>query len=376
MPQTEESPQKTPSIHSLAQVLLGIAAAIVALFVADVFLAKIERQESHVEAARYYDAGERLMIQDKAAEAAEQFRSAFAEERDNQQYQLALGQSLRAAGNLTEAESTLDDLLTKDPFSGPANLAMARVFLKEGRSNQAASFYHRAIYGQWKENPKANQVQVRFELVDLLAKENQKQDLLAELLPLQDQAPRDLGTQKKIARLFITAGSPARAADVLDDLLKQHPNDAEAHALLGEAEFARGNYRVAEAEFRESLRQRPGDQDTVERLGMVQEVLNLDPARRGLGVQEQYNRSVKLAQSVLDDVRQCLGAAPPADAQQLMDDVDEGLKKPVRPANRADAIETNLNWADQLWQVRQMDCKQAIGPSEQPLALVMAMLSR
>ena len=59
-----------------------------------------------------------------------------------------------------------------------------------------------------------NRLRVRFELIDLLAQRNSKEELLAELLPIQDEAPRDLKTRTQMGRLFLLAGSPARAADI------------------------------------------------------------------------------------------------------------------------------------------------------------------
>ena len=52
-----------------------------------------------------------------------------------------------------------------------------------------------------------------------------------------------------MGRLFLLAGSPARAADVFRGILHDSPANAEAHAGLGEAEFARDNYRAAQRRF-------------------------------------------------------------------------------------------------------------------------------
>ena len=355
---------------------LVLIAAIAILFIIDTFLAKTEMAESGVEAAHLYDSGERFMQQGRSMEAAEQFKAALSTERGNQDYQLALGQALLAAGKLTDAETTLDDLLQRSPFGSAANLALARVLVKQNRINDAAAYYHRAIYGQWKENSRANQVKVRFELADLLSHQDSKEDLLAELLPLQDEAPDDLATKKKLGRLFIAAGSPARAADVFRDILRQQPQDAEAYAGLGEAEFASGNYRTAQAEFQASLRFRPDDQATHQRLDVCNRILELDPMRRGLSMEEQYRRARKLVELVLDDVDQCLGAAAGGPSQEFIDTVRSALKKPVTTARRSEAMDDNLDWADQLWELRKMDCKTPITPAEEPLALVLSKLAQ
>lgn len=252
---------------------------------------------------------------------------------------------------------------------------MARVLVKEDKRDDAAFYYHRAIYGQWKEDAHANQLKVRFELTDLLSREKSKEALLAELLPLQIDAPGDLATRKRLGHLFITAGSPARAADIFRDILRTLPRDPEAHAGLGDAEFARGNYRTAQTEFLAALQLRPADRDVQNRLDLCDQVLDLDPARRGLSPEEQYQRSRTLVERVLDDVNQCLGTGS-GPTQELIKTVQDGLKKSVTPARQSTAFEDNLDWAERLWQVRRTDCKQALGASEEPLALVLAKQAR
>ena len=361
---------------SFVRTLAGVVLAIVALFSIDTFLAKTERAESRVEAARFFANGQHLLEQGKSEEAVEQFRSAISIERDNQDYQLALGQALLAAGRSADAEATLNELLQRNPIGATTNLAMARVLAKEDKTDDAAFYYHRAIYGQWKEDAHANQLKVRFELTDLLSRQNSKEALLAELLPLQNDAPDDLATRKKLGHLFIVAGSPARATDIFRDMLRTQPQDSEAHAGLGDAEFARGNYRTARNEFLAALHLRSADREAQERLDLCDKVLELDPTQRGLSPEEQYQRSRKLVEQVMDDVNQCLGGAASGPTQELIKTVQDGLKKPATTAHRSTAFEDNLNGADRLWQVRKTECKRALGASEEPLALVLAMLAR
>ena len=118
-----------------------------------------------------------------------------------------------AAGQTAGAETTLGAILEKDSTDGPANLAMARVQAREGRAEDAISYYHRAIYGHWSGAAEASRLQVRFELIDLLAKRGAKEELLAELLPVQEEAPEDVATRLRLGQLYLTAGSPARAAE-------------------------------------------------------------------------------------------------------------------------------------------------------------------
>jgi len=348
-------------------------AGIAILFSIDTFLASKERSESRVEGQRLYDAGQRLMQQGLSVDAENQFRAALSVARDNQQYQLALARALTAAGRLSDAEANLADLLQRDGTGGEPNLAMARVLTKEGRIPEAISYYHRAIYGQWKQNALANRMQARIELIDLLVSRNEKAGLLAELLPLQEEAPDDVKTKMELGRLFIAAGSPARGATVFRDVLREKPQDPDAHDGLGEAEFATGNYRTAAAQFQTVLRFRPDDNNARQRVEICNQVLTLDPAQRGLSVEERYRRSRKLLDLTLNDARPCVSSNASRD---LIDTAEKALKQRVPASRQGPAYESNLDLSDQLWQARKTECGASAVPANEPLSLVLNRLAQ
>ena len=356
------TPAQVPAVHAFARTMAGGIAVIVVLFVADTFLAKSERAAARVEAERHYQSGRRLMQSGQSAQAAEQFRSALSVDRANQDYELALGQALRAAGKTGDAQVALSALLEENPFGGAANLALARVMVQEGNITDATGYYHRAIYGQWKEDARRNQLLARFELVDLLRRQDSKEALLAELLPLQDEAPDDAATQKKLGQGFLAAGSPVRAAAVFRAILHRDQQDSQAHAGLGEAEFAGGNYAGAREEFRIALRLRPPDEGTEQnlqsRLELCNRILELDPALRSLGGKERLSRSRKLAELALDRVQPCLGATP------LIKSAQSALRSTL-------SYDQNLDLADQLWRAGQAECKSGL-PEGEPLAIVLS----
>jgi len=354
---------------SLFRTLFFVALAAASLVVIDSVLANTERKETSLEAARFYRQGESLMQQHRYSEAADSFRSAIANARDNPDYPLALGQALLDAGQLDEANSTLADLLQADSMAGAANLAMARVFAKEGQFEQAAFYYHRAIYGQWKQDASANQIRARFELADLLARRNSKAELLAELLPLQEEASPDPATQSRLARLYMIAGSPSRAAVIFRDQVRANLLDAEAHRGLGDAEFALGNYAAAQSSFISASRLRSEDQDSRKALELTDQVLNLDPMRRGLAGQERYQRSIHVLQLVVDKATQCMTSAHAQPAAPLIDSARAALSRRVPSSSQSEAVEANLDLANKLWQAEKADCKL---PADEPLQLVLA----
>jgi len=353
-----------------------VFAAIAALFAIDMFLAGVEKREGQTEARRLLQQGERLAQEGRNAEAVDRFRRALEVSRANQEVQLDLAKALLAVGRLSDAGTLLQEMLQRDPTDGAANLTMARVLVREGKTAEATSYYHQAIYGRWKQDAVANRVKVRFELIDLLIKLGETREVLAELLPLQDEAPHDVQTRERIARLYLLAGSPSRAAELYREILRQQPQNFDAYAGLGEAEFTRGNYRIARTDFVAALRLNPADEEIRKRLGVCETVLALDPTQRGLSTADRYRRSLKLIELALAAVNQCVGAPPPETARDLAVKAQQTLKRRVSSSRQDAATEANLELAEQLWEARQKACQKSPPASEEPLALVMARLAQ
>jgi Tfp pilus assembly protein PilF len=348
--------------------------AIAAIFAADMFLAGMERKESRIEAARLFRQGQAAMARGENAEGIERIKDAVAMERGNRDYPRTLAQVQLAAGKTADAESTLTDLLETDPNDGLASLTMARVLVKEGRFAEAISYFHRAVYGQWNQDAAANQLRARFELIDLLAARNSKEELLAELLPIQDQPPGDLGMRIRLGQLFLQAGSPARAAIMFRGVLHDAPGNADAYAGLGQAEFAQSEYRAAQRDFQTAVRLAPDDLAARKSLDLANELLTLDPTSRGLGQEERFRRSLKLVELTEAEAGQCAGPNPAPELQGLLDTAAKALKAHVSAARQGDASESNLELAEQLW-ARRKECKPPPA-GDGPLALVMARIAQ
>ena len=353
---------------SLLRTLLLSLTAIAVFFLIDTVLSRTERSESRTAAERDYVEGLRLLKQGRPLDAVGQFDEAITLARQNPAYPLARAQALLAAGLLPEAEATLTDLLQNNGTAGAPNLAMARVLAKEGKFTDAVAYYHRAIYGRWTEDAARNRLAVRSELVDFLMATHSTDGLLAELLPLEQEAPGDLATQKQLALAFTQAGSPARGAELFRDVLRRQPQDADAYAGLGEAEFARGNYRAARANLEAVLRLRPADESARQRLDLSNQVLALDPAQRGLSREEQYQRSLKILELTVASATSCLASPLSATTKDLIDSANNGLKPRIHSAQSAEAMEKNMQLAEKIWQIRRTECK-ASSPAALDLVL-------
>jgi len=349
--------------------------AIGGLFVADMFLAATDRAESHVEATRLFATGQALMKNGESLKAIDKISDAIAIERDNRDYLRTMAEAQLAAGENTEAQTTLTGLLTTDSTDGLANLLMARVLVKQGKVREGISYFHRAIYGAWKNDAEGNRRRARLELIDLLVQQNSKEELLAELLPLEENAPQDLSTRAHLGQLFLLAGSPARAATVFRGILHESPGNATAFRGIGQAEFAQGDYRAAQREFKSALNAEPDDAASRHWLDLCDEVLHLDPTLRGLGASERWQRSLALLQLVENDAAECVQPDSSPELQDLASKAGNALKARVSVAQESDASEANLDLAEQLWQARKKECQPA--PSaDSALALVLQRLTR
>lgn len=367
--QTARAPSAGPSFlgtFTLVFLAMGV------LFAADTFLAKMERSEKRAEAQRIFAEARQLAAERRTTEAIERFRTGLSIARDDQDNELALASALVAAGRLADAQAVVNGVLQRAPTSGAANLAMARIIAQQGNTADAYSYYHRAIYGRWKAPAADQRLQVRLELVEFLAKQGDKGELLAELLRLQDEVSGDSAVRARIGHLFITAGSPARAAGIFRELLRQQPEDAGAYAGLGEAEFAEGKYRAAQTHFQIAVRLRPGDKKSQNRLELCSTVLGLDPTLRGLSAGERYRRSLRLVSRALENVSQCAGATLSPSLRELADEAHKAAGARIRASHMDDATEANLELAEQLWQAGRKACKQVANEADEPLALVLA----
>lgn len=348
-----------------------IFAAISALFAIDTLLAGKERAETLSQARQLFQEGLSLADHNRNVEAIDRLRSALSMERGNPAYQRALAAALLRAGKVPDAEAVAADRLQREPTDAGASLIMARTLVREGKLPQAIAFYHRAIFGRWEDDRLGDRVQARFELVDLLARERSRQELLAELLPLQDEAPGDVRTRERIARLFIAAGSPIRAIEIFRDVLRHDRDDAEAYAGLGEAEFQRANYRAARTNFVAALSLMPGNQDIAARLALCNQVLALDPTQRALRTDDQYHRSLNLLRLTLGAMDNCVGSPSLQPRQGLTDSARTALARRGSVLRFHDAVEENLDLAERLWDARRRACSQPVAESEKALELVL-----
>lgn len=369
-----EAAPRTASAQTFLVTFALIFAAMAGLFVVDTFLAGVQRRAGRSEAAARYREGKAFLAKGDAKHAADRFKAAIAIERENRDYELALADASRASGRPEAAVAALKPLLERDATDGAGNLSMARSLLALNRPEEAISYYHRAIYGHWPGDPIVARRTVRLELVELLAKRGARQELLAELLPMEDGGPSDTALERRRAHLFVVAGSPARAAAIFREMVRRNPSDGDALAGLGDAEAAQGNYRSAQVNLAAAATLRPGDPAIAEQLAQVNRVRDLDPTQRGIPPAERQRRSIILLGGALLAADHCPAMAADTAARPVLDSARTELAHPAR-TDAAQAAERLLDRAEQVWALRE-GCLEAGSADERAVALVLNKLAQ
>ncbi len=361
-------PTPAASISEFIATFAVILATVVGLVLFDTALARIDSRERKVSAAREFAAGEQLVAEGKKDQAIEHLRTASTLDGENTRYATALADAVLADGRPNDAELLLVPLLERNATDGAANLTMARVLFKQGKIEQAKAYYHRAIYGLWPRGAEDNRTAARFELIDLLASTDARQELLAELLPIQDDSTNSLAQRKRIAHLFVVAGSPSRAVTIFRDVLRHDAKDADAYIGLAEAALSLGDFATAKADLVAAQKLSPQDSSSIQaRISVTDSVIALDPTQRGLSLAEQYRRSRNLVQLTLASVRKCLGTQAP-DVAAALGSAGASLVASAAAASQSQSIDQTLLLAEQLWALRRGRC--AAERQEGALALV------
>lgn len=342
--------------------ILAVAALMLGLYGVDKSLASLEAREVTAEARDHYQDGQKLLAAGKAPAAVDEFRHAHTLDRTNRDFDLALGGAELTAGRDDDSQQTLTEVLNRNSNDGRANFLMARVRVAQGRFDDAVSFYHRAIYGSWPDGSAADKIEARLELANQLAARGRSEELLSELLLLDGEDQNDPKLAKKVAALYLEAGSPARAEAAYRAILKENPEDADAFDGLGQAELGRGQYRSAHAAFAAALKIHPDDVNAAAKVQLADRLAELDPTSRRLQSVEKYRRSQEILDLVEAATLECLkGQTPPAPLPDLLANSAKMRTEKMRaqktgamPSN--EAAESRLELAGEIWKARLHAC--------------------
>jgi tetratricopeptide (TPR) repeat protein len=354
-PAIQAAPVPSATLSEFIATFAIVLAAIVGLLLFDTALAAVDVRQRNIFAAREFGAGQQLIATGAIEQGIEHLRTASTLDAENSEYGVGLAQAILADDRPSDAEQMLLPLLERNPNDGAANLAMARVLAKEARLEEAKSYYHRAIYGVWPRGADQNRTVARFELIDLLARANARQELLSELLPMQEDSTNSAAQRKKIAHLFVVAGSPSRAVTIYRDVLRKDSHDADAYVGLAEAALSLGDFSTARADLLAAQKLVPADSSIIQaRIVLTDSVTALDPTQRGLSLPEQYRRSKNLLKMTLASARSCLTAQAPQVAAAL--DSATLQVSSASAVGQSQSVEQALSLAEQLWGLRRSRC--------------------
>ena len=304
---SEEQSGKT-----LARLATRLLIAVLAVGIVASFLSYYYRSERMARGQGHFQAGQALESQGRNDEAIAQFRTALSTSHNTEQ-RMALGLALVNAGSLDEASIYLNEALKENPGSGPANLGLARIAVRQGKIDEAIGYYQRAIYGQWPQKTPERRLDTRLELAETLAKAGRSAQAQAELLITAAALPDDLALRQRVARMLIDYGVPESAARLLrGDTEKEHPDSATYH-LLGDAEFAIGDYAAARREFDRALRMHPDDAAAARQSEICGKVLALDPTLAGRHTSTERSWASRICETSTD----CMGLRANSSVQAM-----------------------------------------------------------
>lgn len=162
--------------------LLALTIVTILIAVLTYFFFQSFSQHRRVLERRWYARGQRAMAAGKPQFAVEDFRSAMALSAANPQYELALAESLAAAGRTEEAYTYFSSLHDAQPGDGYLNLQLARLAIKRKDPNQAIEDYRAALTGLWHGRGAEQRFNIRLELAKYLMSLNRNTEAQGDLL--------------------------------------------------------------------------------------------------------------------------------------------------------------------------------------------------
>jgi len=270
-------------------VLLAVLAA--AFFLTVTGLSRAYQAQRTALGNRWFERGIADLNAHRYDAAVTNFRAALIYSRDNYTYQMNLAEALIGLRHTGEAAAYLLNLWERQPEDGLVNLELARISAQTGKTDQAARYYHNAIYAAWPRDAETKRRDARLELIDLLLRTNAKAQAQAELIALAENEADYPTQQKHLAERFIGIGDYEDALAAYRQGLNNDPRYTAALAGAGQAAFRLGRYTLAERYLRSAVAVDPNDKQSEDLLRTAEMVLRMDPFQRQISVDER-NRIV------------------------------------------------------------------------------------
>jgi tetratricopeptide (TPR) repeat protein len=161
-----------------------------------------------------------------------------------------LGAALARVGRYADAVRQYQEALKRDPKNSIVRINLALAWYKQGEFDKTAS----ELQSERKDHPE-NQ-QSLYLLADCYLRLGRNLDAIKLLEPEYQANPDDRAADYALGTALIRDGQIQRGELVIDRILRDG-NTAESRLLMGEAQFAAGDYKAASASLRQALEMNP-----------------------------------------------------------------------------------------------------------------------
>jgi tetratricopeptide (TPR) repeat protein len=341
--------------RSREAVLLVSLLLLLVLFAFTAFFSRMYKKHIHVLADDWFARGEASFQAGDFKGAAADYRNGLAFSPDNPKFQFHLAKALATAGREEEAKAYFLTLLSEAPGSGEINLELARIAVRQGQMADALRYFQGAIYGEWTGDPVGKRWQVRKEFCEYLMDQGAFRQVEGELIALVDNTPlSDEERLKEVGGLLVRAQLWTRALSVFRSALALNKQDADALLGAGTAAFQLGNYAQALEFFNQLPREKKEHSDVSAMMETSRLVIEVDPFRPGLPLQERAEKAAKAVASAQSRLQDCAGklggwnALPSkADGLQKLHTTVQSLRKDWSAPNlraHPDRIDAAMAW--------------------------------
>jgi CIC family chloride channel protein len=322
----------------------AITVAAVLIVSGFVFWQRSRRSDLGVQA---YRNGEKLLAQGQVDEAVSAFRNALAHSPQDVKARAALGLALLQSGQFEDAASYLSGAVKGDPQNGPVWMGLAEIALAAGDKKQALELSRQALSKDWPASEEGRRRSAQLKYASLLSDAGRRGEAVSLLLSIIAQRGDDSAVGKKAANLVKAIGTPEQVEEAYVELAGHFPADASVWMTLGDTRFAADKDAPALDAYRQAAEADPGNADARAAVDRVEEILRLDPTRKGLSVRQRARRWDEILQRVLAAASVC-GPSP---------EIEKAMPLLKRPAVSLEASDQKMESALRIWQDTSASCK-------------------
>jgi tetratricopeptide (TPR) repeat protein len=270
--------------------LIALCVLCVGLFAGTRRLAGWSHGQRAEAAAKWFARGEALSRDGDTDAGIAALREAFAADRQNATYTLALARVLDDAGRDDEARQLLLELRQRQPDDVEVNYRLAGLAALYGDSAEAIRYYNYAMYGLKRIGRDYERWRIRLELVTLLIARGDLQEATTQLGSLSRELPDDVEAQMQAARLADRADDQSGALQFYTRASALDPKNAQAALGVGTAAFAQRDFRTASRELARAVDLGAASADVEPTLTIARAVVASDPLAARMAASERVRR--------------------------------------------------------------------------------------